>query len=68
MRQRDRLWSGAATVAVGGWLLGSLLFAGDIALRALAGQRLFPMAAPTGGSLLIAAWLAFAVAALRGRD
>src|SRR5215510_8242720 len=44
-----------------GWVLGSALFAGDIALRAF---PLFPMAAPTGGVVLILAWLALAVAAI----
>ena len=44
-------------------LAGTTLFASDIALRGLADLRLFPMAAPTGGSLMIAAWLAVAAAA-----
>ena len=39
------------------------LFAGDLTLRQYAGHGLFPMAAPTGGTLLIASWLALAVAA-----
>jgi uncharacterized membrane protein YgdD (TMEM256/DUF423 family) len=47
-----------------GWVLGSALFAGDIALRAFVGYPLFPMAAPTGGVALILAWLALAVAAI----
>src|SRR5262249_39668466 len=47
-----------------GWVLGSALFAGDVALRAFVGYRLFPMAAPTGGVVLILAWLALAVAAI----
>jgi uncharacterized membrane protein YgdD (TMEM256/DUF423 family) len=47
-----------------GWVLGSALFAGDIALRAFVSYRLFPMAAPTGGVVLILAWLALAVAAI----
>jgi uncharacterized membrane protein YgdD (TMEM256/DUF423 family) len=33
-------------------------------MRALAGHRLFPMAAPSGGVILIASWLALAVAAV----
>lgn len=37
------------------------LFSGDIALNTLAGRHIFPLAAPTGGSLLIASWLAVAV-------
>ena len=49
---------------LGGWVLGSALFAGDIALRVFVGYRLFPMAAPTGGVVLILAWLALAVAAI----
>jgi uncharacterized membrane protein YgdD (TMEM256/DUF423 family) len=36
-------------------------------LRAFAGQRLFAMAAPAGGFILIASWVAFAVAALLRR-
>ena len=36
----------------------------EIALRALAGHRLFPMAAPSGGTLLIGGWALLAVAAL----
>jgi uncharacterized membrane protein YgdD (TMEM256/DUF423 family) len=47
-----------------GWVLGSTLFAGDIAVRAFVGYRLFPMAAPIGGVVLILAWLALAVAAI----
>jgi uncharacterized membrane protein YgdD (TMEM256/DUF423 family) len=45
-------------------VLGATLFSGDIALRALAGHRLFAMAAPSGGMILIAAWLALAGAAV----
>jgi uncharacterized membrane protein YgdD (TMEM256/DUF423 family) len=64
---RGRLWRPAALAATGGWVLGALLFAGDIALRSLAGYRLFPMAAPAGGSLLILSWLALAVSAIVGQ-
>jgi uncharacterized membrane protein YgdD (TMEM256/DUF423 family) len=62
-----RLWNAAAHLATAGWIVGGVLFAGDIALRALTGHRLFPMAAPTGGTLLIAAWLIFALAAAASR-
>jgi uncharacterized membrane protein YgdD (TMEM256/DUF423 family) len=48
-------------VALAGFVLGSALFAGDLSLRAFAGHRLFPMAAPIGGSILIAAWIALAI-------
>ena len=50
-------------VAAFGLVLGASLFAGDLTLRHYAGDGLFPMAAPTGGTLLIASWLALAVAA-----
>jgi uncharacterized membrane protein YgdD (TMEM256/DUF423 family) len=48
-------------VAVGAALaLGTLLFSGDLASRAFAGAKLFPFAAPVGGSLMILAWLTLA--------
>ncbi|GAB4514482.1 MAG: DUF423 domain-containing protein [Roseibium sp.] len=43
------------------------LFCGDLFLRAFAGHRLFPMSAPIGGMLVILAWLALAIGALRVR-
>jgi uncharacterized membrane protein YgdD (TMEM256/DUF423 family) len=46
------------------WALGSALFSGDIAFRAFVGYRLFPLAAPTGGIILIVAWLGLAVTAI----
>jgi uncharacterized membrane protein YgdD (TMEM256/DUF423 family) len=46
-----------------GLVIAAALFAGDLTLRQYAGHGLFPMAAPTGGTLLIASWLALAVAA-----
>jgi len=51
-------------VAAAGLILGAALFSGDIAMRAFAGHRLFPMAAPAGGLILIASWLAVTVAAV----
>ena len=46
-----------------GFVVAASLFAGDLTLRHYAGHGLFPMAAPTGGTLLIVSWLALAVAA-----
>jgi uncharacterized membrane protein YgdD (TMEM256/DUF423 family) len=46
-----------------GFVLAASLFAGDLTLRQYAGHGLFPMAAPTGGTMLIASWLALAVGA-----
>ena len=53
-----------ALAAAIGLIVGATLFSGDIAMRALAGHRLFPMAAPAGGVILIASWLALSAAAL----
>ena len=53
--------SHALLAATAGLQAGALLFAADMASRALAEQSLFPMAAPSGGILLIAAWLAAGV-------
>ena len=46
-----------------GFVIAAGLFAADLALRQYAGHGLFPFAAPTGGTLLIASWLALAIAA-----
>jgi uncharacterized membrane protein YgdD (TMEM256/DUF423 family) len=45
-------------------LAGAALFSGDLALRAFAAQRLFPMAAPTGGTTMMIGWLLLALAAV----
>ena len=46
-----------------GFVIAAGLFAGDLTLRHYAGHSLFPLAAPTGGTLLIVSWLLLAVAA-----
>ena len=51
----------ALIFAGGGLALGTLVFAGDLTMRAFAGHRLFPFAAPSGGSLMIVSWLALAL-------
>lgn len=53
-----------ALAALAAWILGAVLFSGDIALRAFAGHRLFPLAAPSGGIILIVGWLILAAAAI----
>jgi uncharacterized membrane protein YgdD (TMEM256/DUF423 family) len=50
-------------VAAWGFVIAAALFATDLTLRQYAGHSLFPLAAPTGGTLLIASWLALAIAA-----
>jgi uncharacterized membrane protein YgdD (TMEM256/DUF423 family) len=56
------LIGGGKVLRAGSWilLLGLLVFAGDLLMRDYAGTRLFPMAAPAGGLLLIAGWLIIA--------
>ncbi|WP_076864519.1 DUF423 domain-containing protein [Bradyrhizobium mercantei] len=51
-------------VAAAGFVIAASLFAGDLVLRQYAGHGLFPMAAPTGGTLLILSWLVLAVSAM----
>jgi uncharacterized membrane protein YgdD (TMEM256/DUF423 family) len=60
------LWRPAALIGLAGWIVGAGLFSADIAVRTFAGHRLFPMAAPAGGTILIIAWLALALAGLLG--
>jgi uncharacterized membrane protein YgdD (TMEM256/DUF423 family) len=45
-------------------LLGCALFAGDLASRHWRESGLFPMAAPSGGSLMILGWFLILVAGL----
>lgn len=48
----------AATAAL---IFGTLLFSGDISCRVFFETRLFPFAAPLGGSTMILSWIAAAV-------
>ena len=58
-----RLAPARVLVAVGFVMAaGASLFAADLASSAFAGERLFPFAAPIGGSTMILAWLALAAA------
>jgi uncharacterized membrane protein YgdD (TMEM256/DUF423 family) len=47
-----------------GFAVGATLFATDLAMRDLAGHALFGIAAPAGGTILIASWLALAASGL----
>lgn len=47
---------GVLAVATLALAVGLVLFAGDLTSRVMLGDRLFPMAAPTGGSLMILGW------------
>lgn len=56
----------AARVAAWALVAGTVLFSADIASRTFAGTGLFPMAAPLGGTAMIAAWLCAAAAGIAG--
>ena len=62
------LFARSRILAIGGAILlaGLLLFCGDLAMRDFAGSRLFPMAAPIGGSAMILGWLVVAASAFAG--
>jgi uncharacterized membrane protein YgdD (TMEM256/DUF423 family) len=64
LTQQALFWRPLMLGVLGAWIVGAALFSGDIALRVFAGHRLFAMAAPTGGTILIAAWLALAGVAI----
>ncbi|HRY08015.1 MAG TPA: DUF423 domain-containing protein, partial [Hyphomicrobiaceae bacterium] len=62
-----KIWIVSAALLLG----GAVLFAADIAARTIGGFRLFPMAAPTGGSAMILGWLVLVFAgvlSLRGSE
>jgi uncharacterized membrane protein YgdD (TMEM256/DUF423 family) len=63
LAQQGLLWRPLGLLAMAGFVAGGALFAGDIAMRAFAGLRLFPMAAPTGGTVLLISWLVLSAAA-----
>ncbi len=53
-------------IRLSAWMLvaGITLFSGDLCMRVFLYERLFPNAAPTGGFLMIGAWLLFTLALL----
>jgi uncharacterized membrane protein YgdD (TMEM256/DUF423 family) len=57
----------ALVIACAILFLGLVLFCGDLLARDFLSGRLFPFAAPAGGTLLIAGWLAMVVSALLHR-
>jgi uncharacterized membrane protein YgdD (TMEM256/DUF423 family) len=56
-RRAPRLLVGGAALA-----LGAILFSADLAARGFLATKLFPFAAPIGGSLMILSWVALALA------
>ena len=63
LAERGSIHQGIGSAAAWGFVIAAALFAGDLTLRQYAGHSLFPLAAPTGGTLLIVSWLVLAVAA-----
>jgi uncharacterized membrane protein YgdD (TMEM256/DUF423 family) len=63
LAERGLLHARIGIAAGFGFVIAASLFATDLALRQYAGHSLFPFAAPTGGTLLIASWLTLALAA-----
>jgi uncharacterized membrane protein YgdD (TMEM256/DUF423 family) len=63
LAERGMVHGRIGIAAAFGFVVASALFAGDLTVRHFAGHRLFPMAAPAGGTLLIVSWLTLAVAA-----
>ena len=64
LTRQELLWRPLGLAAMACFVAGGALFAGDVSMRAFAGHRLFPMAAPTGGTLLILGWLVLTAAAV----
>jgi uncharacterized membrane protein YgdD (TMEM256/DUF423 family) len=60
---RGVIHSRVGIAAAFGFFIAAALFATDLTLRQYADHSLFPMAAPTGGTLLIASWILLAVSA-----
>lgn len=60
---RGRMFGVAAVLLA----LGTLVFSGDLLSREMAGSPLFTMAAPIGGILMIAGWIAIIAAGLLSR-
>lgn len=59
------LLGGGSLLRIGAFvvLAGLMLFSGDLLVRHYLDARLFPMAAPAGGTLMILGWLAVAASA-----
>jgi len=63
LAERGVIHARIGVAAACGFVVAAALFATDLSLRQYAGHSLFPYAAPTGGTLLIASWFLLAVAA-----
>ena len=52
------------TAAGSAMALGTVIFAGDLVLRHVAGHGLFPMSAPLGGMLMMLGWALIVISAV----
>jgi uncharacterized membrane protein YgdD (TMEM256/DUF423 family) len=64
LTERGILHARIGMVAAIGFVIAASLFASDLTVRQYADHSLFPMAAPTGGTLLIASWIVLALSAV----
>jgi len=62
LAERGVIHQAIGIAAAWGFVIAAAVFAGDLTLRQYAGHSLFPLAAPTGGTLLIVSWFVLAVA------
>lgn len=62
-REAGHLHTMAGRLAIITLFAGVIVFSADLTMRGFGYGRLFPMAAPTGGTLTIAGWIALAAAA-----
>jgi uncharacterized membrane protein YgdD (TMEM256/DUF423 family) len=61
--ERDVVHGKIGILGAFGFVIAAALFAGDLSMRQFAGHRLFPFAAPIGGTLLMVSWLVLALSA-----
>jgi len=66
-RKQGLVHDRSAGLAAAALILGVVLFAAELVVRAKLGTRLFPFAAPLGGGLTILGWLLAAASAAIGR-
>ena len=63
LAERGIIHARLGLLSAAGFVIAASLFAGDLTLRQYAGHGLFPMATPTGGTMLIVSWLVLGIAA-----